>query len=111
MPIVNECTCDSPPGGGGTCAPRQLSICRNDGVHCRHECRDSTPAAALSLELFERWAFDQITGTATYGPLSPSEQQMLYSGRYVDPVTGDIVTFQLPEVDGTPSVVDVYVNS
>lgn len=104
MAVVNSCSCKPPVGGGGSCAPHQLAICRNDGLHCHHECRDSTPVAALSDEEFQKWAFGEITGQVMTRPLTSTEQAILASGIYRDPLTGDVITFGLPDREGGAKV-------
>ena len=98
MPVKNVCHCDNPPGGGGECEHDQLSICRNDGSDCRHECRTRPARVSTEAEL-KSWAFEVITGKASRGPggLTASEQALIRSGRYVSP-DGTVHTFELPEM-------------
>lgn len=100
MAVTNSCSCSPPVGGGGACSPSQLAICRNDGTHCFHECRDSTSAAALSDEAFQQWAFEAVTGQRLTRPLTDIEQRILASGKYWDAARKHEVTFTMPERDG-----------
>ena len=104
MPVKNECRCDQPPGGHGLCEAHQLAICRSDGHHCTHECRDR-PYFELRQDL-EKWVYEQVTKTVVSGQLNRSQLDVLHRGRYVDASNGDVFTFQMPheEPDGAPAV-------
>lgn len=95
MAVQNSCQCDFPPGGGGSCDPSQLSLCRTRGSVCHHECRNPPRGNMPQVEL-ESWAYAQVTRTPVTGPLTTSQQDVIQARRYVDPFTGETVTFQLP---------------
>ena len=96
MGVQNVCNCDYPPGGGGACEPHQLSICRTRGQVCLHECRNPPRRISTQAEL-DSWSYGQVTGRQVRGPLTPAEQGVLQSRRYVDGLTGETVTFELPK--------------
>jgi hypothetical protein len=118
VPIVNECQCDSPPGGGGSCSANQISICRSDGIRCNHQCVDSSPPADLRQFLQQarisppaphssEWHKGRAIGGAyianllkvvsvsTFPPSIQEAAIMLLMGRHPDP--GQRVTFSLPD--------------
>jgi hypothetical protein len=95
MPVKNTCSCDYPPGGGGQCEANQLSICRNDGSRCHHECRNP-PLGHMSQDELEAWSYTQITGAATRGRLNDAQRSVIRSGRYRDAL-GHVHTFELPQ--------------
>ncbi|MBN8490300.1 MAG: hypothetical protein J0M00_02570 [Burkholderiales bacterium] len=97
MGIQNFCQCDFPPGGGGSCSAHQLSICRTRGNTCLHECR-SPPGHITAQAELDEWSYAQVTSKPVYGPLTQAELGMLQSRRYFDSNTGDVVTFELPEL-------------
>lgn len=120
MPVSNSCQCDAPPGGGGSCAPNQLSICRSDGTHCYHECVDCRPATALLFSLIQAKSTRVRVGTLSYRRNRTAGEELvaslataitkahpprsleasvtlLLAGRYQDPLDSqNMVTFALP---------------
>ena len=97
MGVQNSCHCDFPPGGGGSCEAHQLSICRTRGSTCLHECRNS-PKRITTQDELDSWSYSQVTNEPVYGPLTPIQQSVLHSRRYVDPIKGESITFELPEL-------------
>lgn len=97
MPVKNICHCATPPGGFGECEADQLSICRNDGSTCHHECRSPPPWLQTSEDL-ESWAYAEITGTTWPTPvrLTNAQRAIVMSGQFVHP-NGDVYTFALPQ--------------
>lgn len=96
MPVKNVCDCDNPPGGQARCEPHQMAVCRAVAGQCLTECRDP-PRNAISRIEIEAWAYAVITGERVVSPLPRAARAILARGRYVNPDTGEVVTFTLPK--------------
>jgi hypothetical protein len=106
MPVKNICQCDNPPGGDVLCEPDQLAICIvNNGV-AKRECMDAPDDLGDLVNLtrqqtirYLNWALSHITGQIRLlsSPISSQDRAILSQGRYDNAVTGDVVTFSLPE--------------
>jgi hypothetical protein len=97
------CPCPSPPGGQVTCEDDQVAICRIIGGVPHGECITPPRSTGIGVlgrpiidrETLRRWALEKITGRLKID-VTVQDIRMLESGSYVDPVTGEEVTFRLP---------------
>jgi len=95
----NVCNCPDPPGGQAVCSENQLAICRVIGGRVKTECHSPPEGVtAQGLDALHNWALSHITrSTRTLGQsMSIADHAILGSGRYIDPITGEEVTFGLP---------------
>jgi len=94
---MGSCNCPNPPGGGITCEPGQLAICRVTGYGCHGECHAPPRDLVNNINLLGAWAFSVISGRRFQPlPLGPQEEAILNQGVYQDPITGQVVRFSLP---------------
>lgn len=99
MAVQNVCHCINPPGGQGQCEPDQLAICRATGGQCITRCC-SPPTDVSALDERLAWALTEITGHDYAPPLDTKAMDILHRRAYVDPSTGEHVTFVLPQTWG-----------
>lgn len=97
MAVQNVCYCVNPPGGQGQCEPNQLAICRARNGQCVSKCSNPPLYDAIDPHRTYAWVLSEVTGQKHTPPLSPQELDVIASGRYVDPQTGEVTTFVLPK--------------
>lgn len=99
---MKQCPCPMPPGGVVTCDDDQVAVCRVIGGVPHGEC--VTPPSEHRA-FFEKtgdpdrlysWALEVITGHPRRN-ITQQDRDTLRSGRYQDVVTGEEVSFALPE--------------
>jgi hypothetical protein len=106
MATRNICDCPSPPGGTVSCEPDQLAICRVLNGVAQRECfdppsglgnlSDLTPSKARR---YHNWALQRITGQhrSPSQPITPDDERILRDGSYHNDLTGEEISFSLPE--------------
>jgi len=92
---MGSCNCPDPPGGGISCEPGQLAICRVTGFGCHGECHAPPRGLVNDIRNLRAWSFSVISGRR-FQPLGPQEEAILDRGVYRDPITGEVVRFSLP---------------
>ena len=100
----NVCNCETPPGGQAICEPNQLAICRVKNGVAQMQCLNPPTTVAIQnltewkLQM-ANWVLSIITSSdrSETTAVTPTDWQLLASGRSEDSSTGEVVTFSLPE--------------
>jgi hypothetical protein len=99
---MKQCPCPMPPGGQVSCDDHQVAICRVVGGVPHGECLTPPQQHKTRFSMtgdpdpLYRWALERITGRP-HGKVSYKDVDTLRSGGYVDPLSGEEVTFKLPD--------------
>lgn len=99
----NSCDCPRPPGGRVVCAADQIAICRIKNGEPQMACisppaRLLQPISPRQVADLRSWVSNAITGEKPklLRSLTSLELPTLASGEYINPRTGELVTFTLP---------------
>ena len=87
--MSNICPCPNPPGGQIVCSDDQFAMCGFRNGTIISGCFDIPPVANLAA-----WAVFMMTGVSR--EVTSDDIHMLQSGRYINPSTGEVVTFRVP---------------
>ena len=99
----NSCDCPNPPGGRVICRADQLAVCRVKDGKAESQCVDK-PTYSQSVppptreQMLKNWALAEIKREQRdpLTEISFGDDDILRSGAYYDPRTGETVTFSLP---------------
>ncbi len=103
----NICSCPDPPGGRAVCEAHQAAYCRVHNGVVEYGCEDPPDVSALARvvgqQVLDNWALKSITRSPRRptAPITIGERNILASGRYKNPKSGEEVRFKLPWLAST----------
>jgi hypothetical protein len=101
---MRKCNCDQPPGGGTSCPPDSLAICRLENGECRGYCWP-IPSSLTTLEL-ENWVLRVVKedNRSLHESISFDDRRVLDKKQFITTTASGaqvIIRFDFPDTDET----------
>ncbi len=107
--MSKKCPCANPPGGSLDCEDDQLGICGVIDGELIVGCFDPPPNVAEyraqgHSNVMDNWVLSRVTGIerSPRQAITYPERQILQTGRFIHPTTGETVRFSAPKEDEEP---------